>query len=223
MKELLPKCHILFFHLYLSLKFYLFDLFLVHSIDFNRPQAVTWAIGESKMQESKSQYKARCKSDETLKDRVYLFMESLAQRLKRDGLKLFLLVLANGLYLYLGGIVFYFLERNDVPDVNTKQQVLELIRLITVVRILSIVIMINLNILSIHLLLISLHNILTLIQQVFLISFIPLSYLSLFLIVHFSLLNFIHQFLISFCSNIDLFDRNLMTIIQYFIKNLFEN
>ena len=72
----------------------------------------------------------KSKKDGSLIERFCLIMESLAQRLKRDGLKLFLLVLANGFYLYLGGVIFYFLERQEFPLVDTKKQVLELYRLV---------------------------------------------------------------------------------------------
>ena len=83
---------------------------------------------EYKDQQCRSDYE----SDGSLKSRLYKFMESLAQRLKRDGLRLFLLVLANGLYLYAGGMVFYFLERNEVPNIDRRKQVQELIHVVTV-------------------------------------------------------------------------------------------
>ena len=83
---------------------------------------------EYKDQQCRSDYE----SDGSLKARLCKFMESLAQRLKRDGLRLFLLVLANGFYLYAGGMVFYFLERSDVPNIDRQEQVQELIQAVTV-------------------------------------------------------------------------------------------
>ncbi len=55
--------------------------------------------------------------------RLSKLMESMAQRLRKDGLKLFLLVLANGLYLYLGGMVFYFLEKNEDVNISHGKEV----------------------------------------------------------------------------------------------------
>ena len=86
--------------------------------------------GETSPRKSKGIY------DGSLIDRFCLFMESLAQRLKRDGLKLFLLVLANGFYLYLGGVIFYFLERQEFPLVDNKKQILELYKLVNEVSVL---------------------------------------------------------------------------------------
>lgn len=83
---------------------------------------------EYKNQQCRSDYEG----DGSLKARLCKFMESLAQRLKRDGLRLFLLVLANGFYLYAGGMVFYFLERSEVPNIDRRKQVQELIHAITV-------------------------------------------------------------------------------------------
>ena len=80
--------------------------------------------------EKNSQYESRYIKDGSLKERFCILMESVAQRLKRDGLKLFLLVLANGFYLYLGGMIFYFLERQEFKHVDTKKQVLELYQFI---------------------------------------------------------------------------------------------
>ena len=53
-------------------------------------------------------------------------IEILSHRLKRDGLRLFLLVLANGFYLYIGGVIFYFLERKPTPAVNPRKQIAEI-------------------------------------------------------------------------------------------------
>ena len=72
--------------------------------------------------------------DGALKDRFCRFMESLAQRLKRDGLRLFLLVLANGFYLYVGGMIFFLLERKERPSIDRRRQVTTLINAITSVR-----------------------------------------------------------------------------------------
>ena len=80
-----------------------------------------------------SQYKAMHTNDGSLMERVSFFMETLAQRLKRDGLKLFLLVLANGLYLYIGGLIFYFLERNQILQIDSSKRVLDLVKLINLV------------------------------------------------------------------------------------------
>ena len=81
-----------------------------------------------------SLHNSKYKNDAPVKERLCMFMESLAQRLKRDGLRLTLLVLANGLYLYIGGMVFYFLERNDISPVDTEKQVYELYQVVNGVR-----------------------------------------------------------------------------------------
>ena len=57
------------------------------------------------------------------KSKFQKFFDSIKNRGKRDGLKLFLLVLSNGLYLYIGGIIFYLLERKPKRALQTTKYV----------------------------------------------------------------------------------------------------
>jgi len=51
------------------------------------------------------------------------FIDGLAKSAKKDGLRLFLLVFANGLYLYLGGLVFYAAEKTPKRELDPKLHV----------------------------------------------------------------------------------------------------
>eukprot|EP00794_Sanderia_malayensis_P006361 gene6361-7089_t len=77
-------------------------------------------------EETDSSRRNKYDGDYSATSKISKLMEALGQRLKKDGLKLFLLVLTNGLYLYLGGMVFYFLERSSSVNFDHKKQIIRI-------------------------------------------------------------------------------------------------
>ena len=51
------------------------------------------------------------------------FRKGVQKRMKRDGMRLFLLVIINGLYLYLGGLIFFALEESPQYELDHKKHV----------------------------------------------------------------------------------------------------
>ena len=60
---------------------------------------------------------------------------AIRKRLKKDGLRLILLIVLNGVYLYFGGFIFYLLERKPTVAIDKRSQVKALVDTFKVRRI----------------------------------------------------------------------------------------
>lgn len=68
-------------------------------------------------------FSANGKEIHNSKSRFRRTVETIASHIKKTGLRLLLLVVLNGLYLYLGGVVFYLLERTDKQEEHIKHHI----------------------------------------------------------------------------------------------------
>jgi len=61
--------------------------------------------------------------DNTTSSKMQRAFGAVKKRLKKDGLRLILLVILNGLYLYIGGVIFYLLEKQPKIVIDEKKNI----------------------------------------------------------------------------------------------------
>ena len=83
----------------------------------------SWTDEQSDDDDNQRLFSAEGKEIGSSKSKLRTIVDSLKIRAKKDVLKLFLLVIFNGLYLYLGGMVFYLLEKQPKRTLDSKRHI----------------------------------------------------------------------------------------------------
>ena len=76
----------------------------------------------NKKQRKETDPEKRAGSDEKITNWERI-SQAVKKRLKKDGLRLIILVVLNGLYLYFGGLIFYLLEKTPDVVVDNRKHV----------------------------------------------------------------------------------------------------
>lgn len=83
----------------------------------------SWDQNQSSIEDTDRLFPAEDKDTSSSKSKFRHIFDRFKQRGKKDGIRLFLLVLFNGLYLYFGGGVFYLLEREPRQVFNLDNNI----------------------------------------------------------------------------------------------------